>query len=205
MNRLIQAIHFSSLKHTNQRRKDKDATPYINHPIDVMHILSSSGVEDIDTLMGAVLHDTLEDTKTTYNELVREFGYEVADLVKEVSDDKTLSKVDRKKAQIAHAKHCSDKAKLIKLADKLSNLSSLQDTPPVDWSIAVIEGYIYWSYAVVSHLRGINPRIDSILDIVFYRLAARYGLDMISLDLNLDVPNLDTKLEEYYHILEVCR
>ena len=69
---LLKAIEFASPKHSKQRRKDKDASPYINHPIAVTHLLADTGgVTDLMTLVAAVLHDTIEDTKTTAEELER--------------------------------------------------------------------------------------------------------------------------------------
>ncbi len=93
---LITAIAFAADKHRNQRRKDADASPYINHPIALANLLlNEAGVEDQRVLIAAVLHDTIEDTDTTEQELVRHFGKDVADIVLEVTDDKALPKAER--------------------------------------------------------------------------------------------------------------
>jgi guanosine-3',5'-bis(diphosphate) 3'-pyrophosphohydrolase len=160
---LTKAINYSAIAHRNQRRKDSDNTPYINHPIEVMHILSQSDISNIDILSCAVLHDTVEDTSVTYQDLINEFGKLIADMVMECSDDKSQTKVDRKKNQIEHAKHISVGAKLVKIADKISNLSGLDTNPPKMWSQDEIEGYFVWSYAVWLNLRGHNEKLDNII------------------------------------------
>src|SRR5688572_14295533 len=133
---LLKAVQFAALKHRDQRRKGKDASPYINHPIAVAHLLAQvGGVRDIVTLVGAVLHDTIEDTETTPDEIEAEFGPEVRELVAEVTDDKRLPKEVRKQLQIDHAPHRSDRAKAIKLGDKICNVLDITSTPPDDWSI----------------------------------------------------------------------
>ena len=98
---LITALAFAADKHRNQRRKDADASPYINHPIALANLfLNEAGVEDQRVLIAAILHDTIEDTDTTEQELVKDFGKDVADIVLEVTDDKTLPKAERKQLQI---------------------------------------------------------------------------------------------------------
>lgn len=120
---LLQALAFAADKHRTQRRKDASASPYINHPIALSNILlNEGGVEDERVLVAALLHDTLENTETTAQELVRLFGKEIAELVLEVTDDKALPKAERKRLQIKHAPHISRQAKLVKLADKICNL-----------------------------------------------------------------------------------
>ena len=95
---LLDAIAFAAHKHRDQRRKDAEASPYINHPIALAHLLASTGgVADLAVLQAAILHDTIEDTQTTHAELSARFGVRVADIVAEVSDDKTLAKQDRKR------------------------------------------------------------------------------------------------------------
>ena len=130
---LITALAFAADKHKNQRRKDADASPYINHPIALANLLlNEAGVEDQRVLIAAVLHDTIEDTDTTEQELVRYFGKDVADIVLEVTDDKALPKAERKRLQIEHAAHISRRAKLVKLADKICNLRDITASPPAD-------------------------------------------------------------------------
>ena len=133
---IIRAAAFAAERHRNQRRKDADASPYINHPLALARVLAvEGGVTDAATLCAALLHDTIEDTDSTAAELAAEFGTEVAAIVEEVTDDKSLPKAERKRAQVEHAAHISDKAKRVKLADKISNLTDVANSPPADWSL----------------------------------------------------------------------
>lgn len=117
---ILRAASFAAHKHRNQRRKGADASPYINHPLSLARVLAEEGgVSDAATLCAALLHDTIKDTDSTAAELRREFGDEVCALVEEVTDDKALPKAERKHKQVEHAAHISDKAKLVKLADKI--------------------------------------------------------------------------------------
>ena len=161
---LIRATDFAAIKHTDQRRSNVAKTPYINHPIGVMNILcNEGGVTDIATLMGAVLHDTVEDTETTIEEVKLAFGDEVAGIVAEVSDDKDLPKAERKRLQIVNAPHKSTKAKLVKLADKLYNLRDLTRESPVGWTEERVHQYRLWSSKVCSGLVGTNAVLESLL------------------------------------------
>jgi guanosine-3',5'-bis(diphosphate) 3'-pyrophosphohydrolase len=164
---LVRTVHFAAEKHRNQRRKNAEQTPYINHPIHVMTLLSEAGVTDVPTLQAAVLHDTIEDTDTTRAEIDQNFGHKVASIVSECTDDKSLGKVARKKMQIDHARTISREAKLVKLADKLSNLSSLRDDPPAQWSKEVIRGYFLWSYLVCEKIFDVNRYLTDRLLAIF--------------------------------------
>ncbi len=162
---LISAIKYSAHKHRNQRRKGADASPYINHPITVADILWRIGsVRDIDTIVAAILHDTLEDTDATPSEIEALFGKEVLNLVEEVSDDKTLPKEERKRLQVANSHHKSTAAKLIKLADKISNINDIGNSPPKEWSIERRLGYLDWADDVVLGLRGVNRALEEHYD-----------------------------------------
>src|SRR5262245_33891195 len=162
---LISAIKFSADKHRNQRRKGADASPYINHPIDVADILWRIGsVRDIDTIVAAILHDTLEDTDTTPSEIAVLFGKDVLALVEEVTDDKSLPKEERKRLQVVNAPHKSTSAKLIKLADKISNINDIRNSPPAEWSIERRLNYLDWANKVVLGLRGVNPMLEEYFD-----------------------------------------
>jgi len=131
---ILKAADFAAYKHRNQKRKDEEKTPYINHPIAVAKIISEIGnIEDPEILAAALLHDTIEDTKTTPEELIENFGERVCHLVQEVTDDKTLPKLERKQRQIDHAKEISKDAALIKLGDKISNVTDITNTPPTNW------------------------------------------------------------------------
>ena len=162
---LITALAFAADKHKNQRRKDADASPYINHPIALANLLlNEAGVEDQRVLIAAVLHDTIEDTDTTEQELVRHFGKDVADIVLEVTDDKALPKAERKRLQIEHAAHISRRAKLVKLADKICNLRDISASPPAGWSVDRKREYFDWAKSVVDELRGVHPGLEHLFD-----------------------------------------
>ena len=160
---ILKALHFSATKHRDQRRKDVEASPYINHPIEVAELLSRVGdVRDLITLQGAILHDTIEDTETTPEELEALFGSEVRRVVEEVTDDKRLPKAGRKRLQVEHAPHLSEGAKQIKLADKISNVRSVTQTPPADWPLKRRLEYFDWTEQVVAGLRGCSPPLESL-------------------------------------------
>ena len=162
---LLKALHFAADKHRDQRRKDVGASPYINHPIEVAELLTRvGGVTDLVTLQGAILHDTIEDTKTTPEELEAVFGPEVRRVVEEVTDDTKLPKVDRKRLQIEHAPHLSRAAQHIKLADKISNVRSVTETPPANWPLTRRQEYLDWADQVVGGLRGINVALEKFYD-----------------------------------------
>lgn len=162
---LMKAIHFSAQKHKDQRRKHARQTPYICHPVSVAHRLAiDAGVSDMTVLIAALLHDTVEDTETTLDEIEKLFGLEVAKVVDEVTDDKSLPKEMRKQLQIDHAPHVSQKAKLVKLADKLDNLSDLLIDPPVGWSGDRVAEYFSWAEKVIAGLRGTSSALEAQLD-----------------------------------------
>lgn len=155
---LIRAVHFAADKHRMQRRKDMEASPYINHPIAVAHLLSEEGgVSDLITLQAAILHDTIEDTNTSHDELVRRFGREVADVVLEVTDDKSVpDRVERKRLQLVNAPKKSARAALVKLADKTCNLRDIRATPPASWSVERKREYFEWAKKVVDALPSVS-------------------------------------------------
>jgi len=131
LKQLIKALKFAAFKHRNCRRKDVDASPYINHPISLADILCNEAhITDVDVICSALLHDTVEDTDATTEEIEAEFGPLISEIVVDVTDDTTLERHERKQAQIEHAAHISDQAKLVKLADKISNLRDVSSNPP---------------------------------------------------------------------------
>ena len=165
---LLKALQFSAIKHRNQRRRDVDASPYINHPISLADILCNEAhITDVEVICGALLHDTVEDTETTPEELEREFGPAIKNIVMDVTDDKSLKKHERKQAQIDHAADISDKAKLVKLADKISNLRDVSVNPPPDWSLQRRQEYFDWARKVIDQIRGVNPQLESIFDLAY--------------------------------------
>jgi len=167
---LIRAVHFAADKHRDQRRKDKGATPYINHPVSLAHILNDEGgIDDIDVLCAALLHDTIEDTDTTAEELIAHFGERITSIVLEVTDDITQHWTVRKQTQIDHAPHLSYEAKLVKLADKISNMRDLLAFPPHDWPTERKHAYMDFTSAVVAGLRGTNAGLEASFDALVAR------------------------------------
>ena len=159
------ALEFATVKHEGQFRKGKDESPYINHPIALVDVLTKEAdIDDPAILCAALLHDTIEDTNTTHKELVDAFGQSIADIVLEVTDDKGLAKKERKEHQIAHAPHLSSKAKAVKLADKTSNLRDIISSPPANWDTQRKLDYFDWAKAVIDGLRGEWPVLESIFD-----------------------------------------
>ncbi len=165
---IIKAASFAANKHRNQRRKDADASPYINHPLGLARVLSEEGgITDVETICAALLHDTIEDTDTTPEEIEREFGAKISALVQEVTDDKSLPKDKRKRAQVAHAAHISDKAKRVKLADKICNLRDVALTPPAGWELNRKQEYFDWAKLVIDNLRGVDNKLEAVFDTVY--------------------------------------
>ncbi len=165
---ILKAASFAAHKHRNQRRKDADASPYINHPLELARVLAEEGgIADPVTLCAALLHDTIEDTDTIAAELEKEFGKEICGIVLEVTDDKALPKAERKRLQIEHAAHASDKAKRVKLADKICNLRDVASSPPADWSLDRRRQYFDWAKAVIDNLRGVDARLEAVFDAAY--------------------------------------
>lgn len=166
----IKAVAFAAVKHRDQRRKDADASPYINHPIALAHVLANEGgIQDLSVLCAAILHDTIEDTETTADELEGLFGSKVTSIVLEVTDDKSLEKHVRKQRQIEHASHISHEAKLVKLADKICNLRDILASPPADWSAERKQTYFDWSAQVITGMRGTHAGLELIFDGLYVR------------------------------------
>lgn len=162
---LLKALAFAARKHTGQRRKDVAASPYINHPIMLANVLCNEAhITDIEVICGALLHDTVEDTETTEAELAGEFGATIATIVMDVTDDKSLGKAERKQQQVEHAAHISDKAKLVKLADKISNLRDMTQAPPAGWDVQRRREYFDWTKRVIDNLRGVHAQLEAIFN-----------------------------------------
>lgn len=162
---ILRALHFAADKHSRQRRKDAVASPYINHPIAVAEALCSIGyVLDPLTLAAAILHDTIEDTETSGEELERYFGAPLRGVVEEVTDDKLLPSATRKRLQIEHAGTLSERARLVKLADKICNVRDVIQCPPQGWSTQRRREYVDWAHAVIDGLRGTNAALESHFD-----------------------------------------
>jgi guanosine-3',5'-bis(diphosphate) 3'-pyrophosphohydrolase len=162
---VLRALAFAAHKHRDQRRKGSEASPYINHPIAVANLLvNEGGVQDMALVCAALLHDTIEDTKTTPAELAAQFGVPITRIVQELTDDKSLPPETRKRLQIEHAPTLSTAAKLVKLADKTCNLRDLAVHPPPDWSLQRRQRYFDWAQQVVHGLRGVSPVLEAAFD-----------------------------------------
>ncbi len=170
LQKIFKALAFAAHKHRDQRRKDEDALPYINHPISLADILvNEGGVTDVEVICGAILHDTVEDTDTTPEELEREFGPVIRDIVMEVTDKKSLPKPVRKLLQITHAPKLKEKPALVKIADKISNLRDIADHPPSDWSLQRRQKYFDWAKAVIDGIQNVHPRLREVFDATYAR------------------------------------
>lgn len=162
---LARAADYAARQHVAQRRKGDAAEPYVNHLTEVAALLAeATGGADVVLLMGGLLHDTLEDTDATYEDLVQRFGPEVAALVAEVTDDKSLPKGERKRLQIEKTASKSRRARLVKLADKTSNLRSLMRSPPTGWGEERLREYVVWAEAVVRSCRGLDAALEAGFD-----------------------------------------
>lgn len=164
---IVRALDFAAWAHSAQRRKGGAQEPYINHLTEVARLVAqATGGKDERLVMAALLHDSLEDQSppVTYAMLVEHFGKRVAKIVREVTDDKSLPKAERKRLQIAHAPHMSRRAKILKIADKAANLNSILLSPPQDWSAARKREYFAWAAEVVAGCRGVNSWIEAVFD-----------------------------------------
>ena len=170
--RLLAAVQWAAQMHKDQRRKGRTATPYVNHCVTVAELLARvGGVTDEDVLIGAVLHDIVEDTHATLEDVADRFGPTVAGYVAEVSDDKDLAKAERKRQQVLKAPGKSVGAKLIKIGDKTSNVGDLADDPP-PWPAARLAEYVRWAREVVAGMRGVNPALEAHFDATAARVDA---------------------------------
>ncbi|MCC7394775.1 MAG: bifunctional (p)ppGpp synthetase/guanosine-3',5'-bis(diphosphate) 3'-pyrophosphohydrolase [Sphingomonadaceae bacterium] len=160
---IVAAASFAAERHRHQRRKDDAATPYINHPLIVAQFLSMAEVADIDVLVAALLHDTVEDTETTIDEIAEHFGQRVAALVAEVTDDRTLPKAERKRVEVERVAGKSAGARLIKVADKIANLRDIADHPP-QWDAARTAAYRQFAADMIARARGLNATLDAMAD-----------------------------------------
>jgi len=161
---LLKAVRFAAEKHRDQRRKDERQTPYINHPIAVADTLRAFGIDDVDVLVAAILHDVLEDTATSPEEIADAFGSRVLGIVQEMTDDKSLPKQTRKDLQVEDAPKLSEQARWVKLADKICNLSDMTKTPPVGWPMERCVAYVDWCEAVVAGCRGVHVGLEERFD-----------------------------------------
>ena len=182
---ILRSLDFAAKRHRSQFRKGEEKTPFVNHPIQVANLLANEGGEaDPVLLSAAVLHDVIEDTVETVedrNDLITEireiFGDEILSLTLEVTDDKTLVKEERKRMQIEHGPGRSDRAKKLKIADKITNIRDLMYYPPAGWQRSRIIAYFDWSEQVVAGLRGVNAKLDNLFDAELRNARSMYRAD----------------------------
>jgi (p)ppGpp synthase/HD superfamily hydrolase len=162
---VTRASHFAARRHADQRRKGSRREPYFNHLAEVAELLSEATEgDDLPLVAAGFLHDTIEDTQTAVEELRTLFGEDVASLVMEVTDDKSLPKMERKRLQIVTAPRKSRRAKLLKTADATSNVRALAVDPPDDWGVDRVRDYIVWAEQVIGHCRGLNSGLEQAFD-----------------------------------------
>lgn len=166
MQKIILAANFAANKHRDQRRKDREASPYINHPLALAFVLTNevTGIAEEDLIAAAILHDTIEDTDTSTAEISHLFGGTVLRIVLELTDDKSLPKAVRKQLQIDNSSRLSREAKLVKLADKICNLRDMTNSPPLDWELTRQQEYFEWAKAVIDGLRGTHIELEALFD-----------------------------------------
>ena len=170
MNLVLKATQFAALKHCDQRRKD-GKTPYIIHPISVAMILSEIGsIEDLEILSAALLHDTLEDTDTSAHELDKNFGSRVRIIVEELTDNDMLTFSQSKQMQIENAPYLSKNATLVRIADKISNVSDVIENPPPEWNQKRCNKYVDWAEAVMNNCQKVNQDLEN----HFFELLTEY-------------------------------
>jgi (p)ppGpp synthase/HD superfamily hydrolase len=159
------AADLAAWRHNGMVRKGRGSEPYINHLAEVADILAEvTDGADAELVAAGWLHDTVEDTGTTREELVGKFGERVAALVVEVTDDMSLPRTERRQKQIADAPHKSPDAKLIKIADKISNIRARIHSRPTPEERADLKDYADWAEQVVAGCRGVNAALDRMFD-----------------------------------------
>jgi len=164
---IVRALDFAAWAHSSQRRKGGAREPYVNHLTEVAWLVAqATGGEDDKLVIAALLHDVLEDQSmhVTFEMLEEHFGKRVAKIVREVTDDKSLPKTERKRMQVLHAPHLSRRARILKIADKAANLNSILQTPPKEWSATRKREYFAWAAEVVAGCRGVNASIEAVFD-----------------------------------------
>jgi hypothetical protein len=196
--KVLAAAMFAAEKHSGQRRKGAAAEPYINHLIEVAQLVSAASAEpDTELVIAALLHDSIEDAGVTGEELGARFGQGVADLVEELTDDKSLPKEDRKRLQIVNAPRKSVRAQTIKLADKISNLRAIRASPPVGWTEQRKSEYFVWARQVVDGLTAPNPVLKAEFDKLALNPSDHLKDELTAIsDRCADLPNYDTRTPE---------
>jgi len=190
---LIRCASFAAECHKHQTRKS-DGGSYITHPLGVAKLIIEAGCNTPEVIMAAMLHDTVEDTDCTLEDIKREFGPVVANIVDEVSDDKSMDKISRKKKQCAHCPEISKAAQFVKLGDKYHNLSDMKRMPPKGWSVERVQGYFLWALTIVDKIKGAN---ETLANAIFDLSKGTFNLE------GTEYPCVsnDMTLEKYYKIL----
>jgi (p)ppGpp synthase/HD superfamily hydrolase len=178
---LLRAAVFAARVHATHRRKGASAEPYVNHVLEVAQILAEQGAPD-EAILAGLLHDTVEDSDDdpepiTHERLVAEFGPIVAGLVAEATDDKSLPKEARKALQVKHARQKTPAAKMLKLADKISNLRAITASPPASWDHARRLEYVGWAGRVAAGLKGEHPGLDALFEATYRDAVARLAAE----------------------------
>jgi guanosine-3',5'-bis(diphosphate) 3'-pyrophosphohydrolase len=197
----LKAVARAALEHQCQKRKGKVrgvSIPFINHPINVSNIAAQAGITDVNILVAALFHDAIEDTDMTYDDIKESFNQEVASIVKEVTDDKTLSQIERKRAQIANSESKSTEAKIVKMCDMIDNLTDLHKNPL--WSLEKTRGYFIWKYIIFQNFLCVNEELESQLDSIFDSPLLYKGKKYTILP--QDENEINEVLENYFKILE---
>ncbi|MEW6562277.1 MAG: HD domain-containing protein [Pseudomonadota bacterium] len=168
--RIAEALDYAAVKHVHQRRKGELAEPYLNHVTEVARLIATATEgKDPNLVIAALLHDTMEDQGVGYDELCLRFGEDVANLVQEVTDDMSIPKPERKLLQQFNASLKSPRAKMLRIADKTSNLHSLLNSPPKHWDMERKREYFEWSRRVVEGCRGVNAALETVFDAAYQR------------------------------------
>ncbi len=160
---LTLAAHFAAQKHKSQKRKGASGEPYINHPIAVAELLARHNAP-IEVIAAAYLHDTVEDTETSFDELENMFGSVICDIVREVTDEHGIATLERKRRQVESAPRATPPAKMLKIADKCMNLRDILYNPPETWTVERKIAYFHWARDVVAGCRGVNPSLEAEFD-----------------------------------------
>ncbi|MDT8382063.1 MAG: HD domain-containing protein [Brevefilum sp.] len=177
---ILDAVVFAAEKHQGQVRKNKHHSPYITHPLLVAKAIYEIGtIDETYILTAAILHDTLEDTRTTAQEIADRFGDRVLSIVLEVTDDKSEEKMDRKRNQVIHAPNLSYEGRIIKLADKLINFRDILNDPPEDWPLERRRDYVQWGADVVENIRGTNSLLEAAFDQVLSEAQGRLNFKIL--------------------------
>ena len=172
--KIFKALEFAANRHKYQTRKGISKTPYINHPILVAKTLLNFYEDDTDLLISALLHDVVEDTAKNEKQvkelselILQMFGENVLLTILEVTDNKNLPVNERKQLQIQLTPKLSDRAKKLKIADKICNILDIIEDPPEGWSDDRKIAYIQWAKNVVDGARGLNSELDQMFDDVY--------------------------------------